>query len=51
MRYDITFERAFEVLHRISNDSNTRLRDVAARVAQEHDLPADLIGGTELHPS
>lgn len=51
VRYDITFERAFEVLHRISNDSNTRLRDVAARVAQERDLPADLIGGTELHPS
>ena len=41
-KYDISFERAFEVLHRYSNDTNTKLRDVAAIVAESRDLPGDL---------
>jgi transcriptional regulator with GAF, ATPase, and Fis domain len=40
VRYDISVERAFEVLHRYSNDTNTRLRDVAAQVIEARDLPA-----------
>lgn len=39
VKYDISFERAFEVLHRYSNDTNTKLRDVAAIVVEERDLP------------
>ncbi|MDF1606242.1 GAF and ANTAR domain-containing protein [Nocardioides sp. YIM 152315] len=39
MRYGISYERAFEVLHRYSNDTNTKLRDVAARVLDQRDLP------------
>lgn len=42
MKYDISFERAFEVLHRYSNDTNTKLRDVAALVIEHRDLPSDL---------
>lgn len=38
-RYDISFERAFEVLHRYSNDHNLKLRDVAETVARERGLP------------
>lgn len=41
-KYDISFERAFEVLHRYSNDSNTKLRDVAALVVESRDLPGEL---------
>lgn len=39
VRYDISYEAAFEVLHRYSNDTNTKLREVAARVVEERDLP------------
>ena len=39
MRYGISYERAFDVLHRYSNDTNTKLRDVAAQVLDERDLP------------
>lgn len=42
MKYDITFERAFEVLHRYSNDTNTKLRDLAAIVVEARDLPSDV---------
>lgn len=38
-RYDISCERAFEVLHRYSNDHNLKLRDVAAIVADTRRLP------------
>ncbi|GAA1154328.1 GAF and ANTAR domain-containing protein [Nocardioides aquiterrae] len=38
-RYDISYERAFEVLHRYSNDHNLKLRDVAETVASERGLP------------
>lgn len=38
-RYDISYERAFEVLHRFSNDHNRKLRDVAAQVAEARGLP------------
>lgn len=38
-RYDISYERAFEVLHRFSNDHNLKLRDVAAQVAEARGLP------------
>jgi GAF domain-containing protein len=40
VRYDIGYEAAFDVLHRYSNDTNTKLRDVAARVVEERGLPA-----------
>lgn len=51
-RYDISFERAFDVLHRYSNDNNLKLRDVAARVAEERDLPADTsVRGGDLDPA
>ena len=40
-RYDLSYERAFEVLHRYSNDRNLKLRDVAEMVAQERRLPED----------
>ncbi len=39
-KYDLTYERAFDVLHRYSNDTNTKLREVAARVIEARDLPA-----------
>jgi GAF domain-containing protein len=39
-RYDISVERAFEVLHRYSNDHNLKLRDVAETVARERGLPS-----------
>ena len=32
VRYDITFERAFQLLHRYSNDHNIKLRDLAEQV-------------------
>lgn len=38
-RFDISYERAFEVLHRYSNDHNLKLRDVAQTVADERGLP------------
>jgi GAF domain-containing protein len=41
LKYDISYERAFEVLHRYSNDTNTKLRDVAAQVLEKRDLPLD----------
>jgi GAF domain-containing protein len=41
VRYDISYERAFEVLHRYSNDRNVKLRDVAELVADIRDLPDD----------
>lgn len=34
-RYQLSDERAFEFLVRLSNDSNTKLRDVAARVVED----------------
>jgi transcriptional regulator with GAF, ATPase, and Fis domain len=40
VRYGITYERAFEVLHRYSNDTNTKLRDVAALVIEQRNLPS-----------
>lgn len=45
-RYDIDAEQAFEVLRRISNDANLKLRDVAARVVEARGLP----GGTPPAP-
>lgn len=38
-RFDISYERAFEVLHRYSNDHNLKLRDVAQSVADARGLP------------
>ena len=40
-RYDISYERAFEVLHRYSNDHNLKLRDVARTVTETRRLPGD----------
>ena len=39
VKYGISYEAAFEVLHRYSNDFNTKLRDVATRVVETRDLP------------
>lgn len=39
VRYDITFERAFQLLHRHSNEHNVKLRDLAEQVLEERALP------------
>jgi GAF domain-containing protein len=39
VRYDISYERAFQVLHRYSNDHNVKLRDVADQVLETRSLP------------
>lgn len=39
VRYDITYERAFQVLHRYSNDHNLKLRDLAEQVIEHRGLP------------
>jgi len=39
-RYDLTSERAFEFLIRTSQDSNTKLRDVALRIVQTREARA-----------
>ena len=41
VRYDISYERAFDVLHRYSNDRNLKLRDVAEMVTRTRRLPDD----------
>jgi hypothetical protein len=41
VQYDISYERAFEVLHRFSNDRNRKLREVAEEVARTKALPVD----------
>ncbi|WP_395692843.1 GAF and ANTAR domain-containing protein [Nocardioides sp.] len=43
-QYDVSYERAFEVLHRYSNDRNLKLRDVARAVAETRRLPLDDLG-------
>ena len=43
MTYDLSYEQAFELLRRISNDTNTKLRDVARQVLSERGLPAGLV--------
>lgn len=40
-RYGLSYERAFDVLHRYSNDHNLKLRDVAETVAELRGLPED----------
>jgi GAF domain-containing protein len=40
-RYDISYDRAFAVLNRFSNDRNLKLRAVAALVADARGLPTD----------
>ena len=39
VRYDITYERAFQVLHRFSNEHNLKLRDLAEQVLELRTLP------------
>ena len=39
VRYDVSYERAFQVLHRYSNDNNVKLRDVAEQVLETRALP------------
>lgn len=41
-RYSLTDERAFEFLVRLSNDSNTKLRDVAAHVVHKRNVATGL---------
>jgi GAF domain-containing protein len=48
VKYDISYERAFEVLHRYSNDTNTKLREVAALVLEERDLPQGVVNGSKV---
>ena len=38
-RYDVAYETAFTVLQRYSNDTNTKLRDVAQMVVETRTLP------------
>lgn len=40
-KYDLSYERAFELLHRISNDTNVRLRELAEIVVEARGLPED----------
>ncbi len=42
VRYDITFERAFQLLHRLSNEQNIKLRELAEQVLAERALPDEL---------
>ncbi|NPC98344.1 GAF and ANTAR domain-containing protein [Nocardioides sp. zg-DK7169] len=39
-RYGLTYEAAFAVLHRYSNETNTVLREVAERVMETRELPS-----------
>ena len=39
VRYGISYERAFQVLHRYSNDHNIKLRDLAEIVLRTRELP------------
>ena len=39
VRYDISYERAFQVMHRYSNDHNVKLRDLAEQVIEQRALP------------
>lgn len=48
VKYAISYEQAFEVLHRYSNDTNTKLRDVAMVVLETGDLPSVEIDPTEV---
>ena len=41
VRYGISYERAFQVLHRYSNDHNIKLRDLAEIVLQTRELPGN----------
>jgi GAF domain-containing protein len=41
VRYGISYERAFQVLHRYSNDHNIKLRDLAERVLETRELPGN----------
>ena len=40
VRFGISYERAFQVLHRYSNDHNLKLRDLAETVIEARGLPA-----------
>ncbi len=44
VRYDITYERAFQVLHRYSNEHNHKLRDLAEEVLELRALPGEANG-------
>lgn len=39
VRYRVSYERAFQVLHRLSNDRNIKLRDLAQQVLDERGIP------------
>ena len=41
VRYGLSYERAFDALHRFSNDNNVKLRTVAERVVELRALPGD----------
>lgn len=44
VRYDISFDRAFEVMHRYSNDHNIKLRVLAAEIMRTRGLPEETQG-------
>lgn len=43
VRFDISYERAFQVLQRHSNDRNLKLRDVAEQVLRDRALPEEVV--------
>ncbi|TDU83696.1 GAF domain-containing protein [Kribbella voronezhensis] len=51
-RFDVDGDRAFAILKRYSQDTNTKLRDVAQQLIDTRKLPADgtHAGNTELRP-
>jgi AmiR/NasT family two-component response regulator len=40
MRYGMDYERAFQLLHRYSNDNNIKLRELAQHVLELREMPA-----------
>jgi GAF domain-containing protein len=51
VRYSISYERAFQVLHRYSNDHNIKLRDLAEQVLAERGLPGNNINNNNNNAS
>lgn len=51
VRYDVSFETAFTVLQRYSNDTNTKLRDVARMVLETRSLPGMSAGDRDPQPA
>lgn len=50
VRYDLSYDRAFQLLHRLSNDHNVKLRDLAQEVLDERGVPARFGAGDTVPP-